>query len=65
MIVAKINLDIMPIGCKYCRFCYTNCDFFDIDKVYRSCLLNCKSIENEEKIPDWCPLIEVKDENLQ
>lgn len=66
MIIAKTYIDILPSSCSECKY---YCKKYIEGYFYESiCNINDVGIEvkvAKKRRPDWCPLIEVEDENLQ
>lgn len=69
MIVVKTQLNSIPQDCNGCCFIRNDSAAFgSYSSWYDSldyCELTKREINNIYLIPDWCPLIEVKDDKLE
>ena len=64
MIVVKTNISNMPKKCLDCKYFIKETGLFSFE--FRNwCELTNKTIQNELKKQDWCPLVEVKDDKLE
>lgn len=65
MIVAKTKMEILPEYCCECYLLSDDAGLFGQFKPYDYCGVTYKKVKDLFIKPEWCPLIEVKHENLQ
>ena len=64
MIVAKTRMKEIPKYCCECELLGDDSGLFGQYEIYDYCGVTSKKIDDVVFKPDWCPLIEVKDDKL-